>query len=170
MSKNSSRTVLTAIALVFAAQSATAAPIISMESDVEAIRVVVVDTSSAAMDVDVNVQIDGRLLDPDHDDIVIQHFGDNGIAFDISNVEAGSRLVQVAAVSPTSTTTRVEFLTVDSSTSKSKGLNYAKIWRTATRMARQGIYSGVIKVFLERKGYICPSFLPWMFCARPAGG
>ena len=170
MSKTGFRTKLTAIALAVAAQAVTAAPIISVEPEADAVRVVVIDAETAAKDLEINLQIDGRLVDFDLDDVVVQLFGENGIAFDISDVEAGSRLIEVAAISPTSYTTSVALVDIDSSVSKSKGINYRRIWRTATRMARRGIRGGVIKLYLEREGYICPRFLPWLFCARPAGG
>ena len=170
MSKTGFRTKLTAIALAVTAQAATAAPIISVEPEADAVRVVVIDAETAAKDLDINLQIDGRSIDFDLDDVVVQFFGENGIAFDINNVEAGSRLVEVVAISPNSYTTRVASVEIDSSLDKSKRFNHSRIWRIATRMARRGVYGGVIKLYLERKGYTCPPFLPWMFCARTAGG
>lgn len=70
-------------------------------------------------------------------------------------------------VDPTSVSRSFGIIDTTGGTATIQGVNWASVWRTARRMALNGVLSSVIKTYLRQNGYICPSLGPWWLCARP---
>lgn len=153
------------LASFLAAATATAAPVVSVEPDVDGFRLVVVDTAIDIVDLDVSLSFDNAPIDLG--DAEIQKFGKHGLVLDVTGIESPG-LLMVDMASASGRFTHGEWVAPLESSAKG-GVNWVSIWRKAVRLAKIGTPNGVVKAFLSRHGYICPSLAPWFLCARPAG-